>query len=247
MQNAHLRLGRLEYVRQTEVTNTHVSLHVDRYVGDGEQAHLLSVFGGDAEVGAIRAAIYEEHAFTLAFPDGTSKTVMLGPDANCYNGSLSIGAKRTVRHLVAISAALQANGSAGVTYLMHLDVKTKELAWATVVSLLGVPADPRWGETLLGGMRGDKLIRRLDGIGCNPAIILGTRQDVMDRIGEALRTGLLAFPDKNGPILWPRFDLRETLASASRPAMHCAQSAQAGRLDVGVPSEAGFEPATFGL
>jgi hypothetical protein len=218
MQNAHLRLGRLEYVRQTEVTNTRVSLHLDRYVGDGEQAHLLSVFGGDAEVGAIRAAIYEEHTFHVTFPNGTNKTVKLGPDANCYNGSLSIGAKRTVRHLLAVSAALQANGSARVTYLMHLDVEMKELAWATVVSLLGVPADPHWGEIILGGMRRDKLIRRLDGIGCEPAIILSTRQDVMDRIGEALRAGLLAFPDRNGPILWPRFDIRKTLESAGRAA-----------------------------
>jgi hypothetical protein len=214
MQNAHLRLGRLEYVRQTEVTNTRVSLHVDRYVGDGEQAHLLSVFGGDAEVGAIRAAIYEEHAFHVTFPNGTSKTVKLGSDGNCYNGSLSIGPKQAVRHLVAVSAALQANGSAGVTYLMHLDMETKELAWATLVSLLGVPADPRWGEAVLGGMREDKLIRRLEGIGCNPAIILGTRQDMMDRIGEARKAGLLAFPEENGPILWPNFQLRETLALA---------------------------------
>jgi hypothetical protein len=89
-------------------------------------------------------------------------------------------------------------------------------------------------------MRRDKLIRRLDGIGCDPAIIIGTRQDVTDRIGEALKAGLLALPEKNGPILWPRFDIRESLASASRPAMHYAQSAQAGRLDVGVLSEAGF-------
>jgi hypothetical protein len=240
MQNAHLRLGRLEYVRQTEVTNTRVSLHVDRYVGDGEQAHLLSVFGGDAEVGAIRAAIYEQHAFHVTFPNGTNKTVKLGPDANCYNGSLSIGPKRAVRHLVAVSAALQANGSAGVTYLVHLDAETKELAWATVVGLLGVPADPGWGETVLGGMRRDKLIRRLDGIGCNPAIIHGTRQDIMDRIGETLRAGLLDFPDKSGPILWLRFDIRETLASASRPAADYAQPAQAGKLDIGVLSETGF-------
>ena len=119
---------------------------------------------------------------------------------------------------------------------MQLDGETKELAWATVIRLLGVPADPRWGEIILGGMRRGKLIRRLDGIGCDPAIILGTRQDVMDRIGEALKAGLLALPEKNGPILWPRFDIRESLASASRPAMHYAQSAQAGRLDVGVLS-----------
>ena len=115
---------------------------------------------------------------------------------------------------------------------MHLDVETKELAWATLVSLLGAPADPRWGEIVLGGMRRDKLIRRLEGIGCNPAIILGTRQDLMDRIGKARRAGHLAFPDKNGPILWPRFDIRETLTSASRPAADYAQSAQAGQLDI---------------
>jgi hypothetical protein len=218
MQNAHLRLGRLEYVRHTEGTNTHVWLHVDRYVGDGEQAHLLSVFGGDSEVGAIRAAIYERHAFTVTFPSGTSKTVQLGPDASCYNGSVSLGAKRSIRHLVGVSAALQANGSAGMTYLVHLDGETKGLAWATVVSLLGLPADPRWGDVVLGGMRRDKLIRRLDGIGCNPAVVQGTRDDLMERISEARKTGLLTFPESNGPILWPRFNLRDTWAMARQKA-----------------------------
>jgi hypothetical protein len=233
MQNAHLRLGRLQYTRNTERTNTQISVHVDHYIGNGEQAHLLSLFGGDTEVDAIRAAIYEKHTFTLVFPNGAIKHIGLGPDTACYNGSLSLeGRKRTLRHLVAVSAALQTNGNAETTYLMHLDGETKKLAWATVVSLLGVPADPRWGETVLGGMRRDKLIRRLEGVGCDPAIILGTRQDVMDRIGEALNAGLLALPEKNGPILWPRFDIRESLASASRPPMHCAQSVQAERLDV---------------
>ena len=218
MQNAHLRLGRLEYVRHTEGTNTHVSSHIDRYLGDGEQAHLLSVFGGDAEVGAIRAAIYERHAFTVTFPNGTSKTVQLGPDASCYNGSLLLGPKRSIRHLVGVSAALQANGSAGMTCLVHLDSQTKDLAWATVVSLLGLPADPQWGDVVLGGMRRDKLIRRLDGIGCNPAVVQGTREDLMERISEARKAGLLTFPESNGPILWPCFSLRETWAMARQEA-----------------------------
>ena len=112
-------------VRHTEGTNTHVGLYIDRYVGEGEQAHLLSVFGGDSEVGAIRAAIYERHALTMTFPNGTSKTVQLGPDASCYNGSVLLGPKRSIRHLVGVSAALQANGSAGMTYLVHLDGETK--------------------------------------------------------------------------------------------------------------------------
>jgi hypothetical protein len=225
MQNAHLRLGRLEYVRHTEGTNTHVWLYVDRYVGDGEQAHLVSVFGGDAEVGAIRAAIYERHAFTVTFPNGTSKTVQLGPDASCYNGSVSLEPKRSIRHLVGVSGALHANGSAGMTYLVHLDGETKDLAWATVVSLLGLPADPQWGDVVLGGMRRDRLIRRLDGIGCNPAVVQGTREDLMKRIGQARKACLLTFPKENGPILWPRFQMREMLASTARAALHDAQTA----------------------
>jgi hypothetical protein len=170
--------GRLQYTRNTEKINTQISVHVDHYIGNGEQAHLLSFFGGDAEVGAIRAAIYEKHTFTLTFTDGSTKHVGLGPDAACYNGSLSLqGTKRTLRHLVAVSASLAANGTAGQTYILNLDQETKELAWATVVTLLGLPGDPRW-DVVLGELRQDKLIRRLDGIGCNPAVVIGTREDL---------------------------------------------------------------------
>jgi hypothetical protein len=200
-------------------------LHVDRYVGDGEQAHLVSVFGGDAEVGAIRAAIYERHAFTVTFPNGTSKTVQLGPDASCYTGSLLLAPRRCIRHLVGVSAALQANGSASMTHLVHLDGETKGLVWATVVSLLGLPADPQWGDVILGGMRRDRLIRRLDGIGCNPAVVQGTREDLMQRISDARKAGLLSFPESNGPILWPRFQMRDRLVSANRAASYDAQAA----------------------
>jgi hypothetical protein len=213
MQNAHLRLGRLQYTRNTEKTNTQISVHVDHYIGNGEQAHLLSVFGGDAEVGAIRAAIYEKHTFMLTFPNGATKHVGLGPDAACYNGSLSLqGAKRTLRHLVAVSASLVANGIAGQTFIMNLKQTTKDLTWATMVSLLGLPADPRWGNVVLGEMRTDKLIRRLDGIGCNPAVVIGTREDFMTRMGQARALGLLPFPEKNGPVVWPQYAVCDALA-----------------------------------
>ena len=61
MQNSHLRLGRLEYQRSSVKTNTHIAVHVSHYVGEKEQAHLLSYFGNDAEVAAVTAAIQENH------------------------------------------------------------------------------------------------------------------------------------------------------------------------------------------
>jgi hypothetical protein len=132
MQNAHLRMGRLEYRRSTGKTDTRISVHVDRYVGEGDDAHLISLFGGDAEVGAITAAIHERHTFTMMFPDRREKVVGFGPDAICYRGTLNLqGRKQAPRHLIAISSSLHANGSAGRTFILQLGPDTRELAWAT--------------------------------------------------------------------------------------------------------------------
>ena len=102
--------------------------------------------------------------------------------------------------------------AAGQTFIMNLEQTTQDLTWATVVNLLGLPADPRWGNVVLGEMRKDKLIRRLDGIGCNPAVVIGSREDFMTRMGQARALGLLPFPAKNGPVVWPHYTVRDVLA-----------------------------------
>jgi hypothetical protein len=81
----------------------------------------------------------------------------------------------------------------------------------------GQSARPACGPVLgecvvLGDMRKDKLIRRLDGIGCNPAVIIGTREDLMKRMGRARSMNLLPFPEKNGPVVWPQYTIRDALA-----------------------------------
>jgi len=55
MQNAHLRLGLLEYHRITEKTSTRIRVRASSYIGEDEQAHLISVFGNDSDIGAITA------------------------------------------------------------------------------------------------------------------------------------------------------------------------------------------------
>jgi hypothetical protein len=209
-------MGRLEHLRNSGKTDTRISVHVDRYVGEGDDAHLISLFGGDAEVGAITAAIYEKHTFTVTFLDGSLKVVGFGPDAICYSGSINLpGRKQALRHLIAVSTSLHANGSAGRTFILHLDPDTRELAWAIVVSFLGLPADPRWSGPILEAMWAEKKIRRLDGIGCKPAAIHGTRDELLARIGQARSQGLLPFPEKNGPVLWPRYTIRQALKASS--------------------------------
>jgi hypothetical protein len=202
MQNAHLRLGLLEYHRMTEKTSTRIRLRVDRYVGEDEQAHLISVFGNDSDVGAITAAVHEKATFTLTFPDGEVKEVSLGEHASCYKGAVSLSdRKHPVRHLVAVSEALYTNGGVGRTILLGYQ---RDQAWATLVSFLGLPAEPSWAEHVLGVVEAEERIKAFDGIGCQPVLVSATTEELLDWIGDGLRSQVLSFPQKNGPIVWPR-------------------------------------------
>ena len=210
MQNAHLRLGLLEYTRMTEKSSTRIRLRVDRYVGEDSQAHLVSVFGNDSDVGAITAAVHEKAVFTLTFPDGGVKEVSLGEHASCYKGAVSLpDRKHPVRHLVAVSEELYTNGSVGRTILLGYQ---RDLAWATLVSFLGLPAEPAWAEHVLGVVESQERIKALDGIGCQPVLVSATTEEMLDWIGDGLKTEALSFSQKNGLIAWPKCHSNPCLA-----------------------------------
>jgi hypothetical protein len=209
MQNAHLRLGLLEYQRATEKTSTRIRVRVDRYVGEDRKAHLLSIFGNDSDIGAITAAVHEKATFTLTFPDGSSKDVTLGENPSCYKGSINLAdRKHPVRHLVAASQELHANGGVGRTILLRYQ---RDEAWATLVSFLGLPGEQTWADHVLGVIEKEKRIKDLDGIGCRPVLISATTEELLDLIGNGLRSQELNFPQRNGPICWPQFSLTELL------------------------------------
>jgi hypothetical protein len=189
MENAHLRLGLLEYVRITEKTSTRIRLRVDRYMGEHRQAHLLSVFGNDSDVGAITAAVHEKAAFSLIFPNGETKEVSTGEHPSCYKGAVMLpGRKHPVRHLVAVSQELHTNGTSGRTLLLRY---RREKAWATLASFLGLPADPAWADHVLAVVERKKRIEEIDGIGCNPVLVSATTEEMLEWIGEGLRSGSL--------------------------------------------------------
>jgi len=220
MENAHLRLGLLEYVRITEKASTRIRLRVDRYMGEERQAHLLSVFGNDSDVGAITAAVHEKAAFSLTFPNGETKEVSLGEHASCYKGAVVLpGRKHPVRHLLAVSQELHTNGTAGRTMLLRY---RREEAWATLASFLGLPADSAWADHILAIVERKKRIEEIDGIGCEPVLISATTEEMLEWIGDGLQSGSVSFPEKTGPIVWPRYSLVESL----RPNSFALRGAQ---------------------
>jgi hypothetical protein len=195
----------------TEKTSTRIRLRVDRYVGEDEQAHLISIFGNDSDVGAITAAVHEKATFTLTFPDGEVKDVSLGEHASCYKGAVSLAdRKHPVRHLVAVSEELYTNGGVGRTILLGY---RRDQAWATLVSFLGLPAEPSWAEHVLGVVEAEERIKALDGIGCQPVLISATTEELLGWIGDGLRSQALTFPENNGPVYWPQLSLKELLCT----------------------------------
>src|SRR5437016_2022987 len=71
MQNAYQRMGKLTFVRQARDTITNITLGLNRLVAETDSQtatslHLVSVFGGDQDVGAVVAAAHEGLRFRLS-------------------------------------------------------------------------------------------------------------------------------------------------------------------------------------
>ena len=114
MQKAHERVGTLEFTKRMKDTTTRVRVYIDRVVLEPAQneegqasAHLISMIGGDSEIGAMWAAVTEAALFHIDLPGRGDLAASLGPEARYFHGSLAVpGRKRPGRRLVAASAEL---------------------------------------------------------------------------------------------------------------------------------------------
>jgi hypothetical protein len=54
-------------------------------------------------------------------------------------------------------------------------------------------------------------ISPLDGIGCFPVMITASAEELLEWLEAGVREANFRFPEKNGPIRWPRASLGEVL------------------------------------
>ena len=209
MKNAHERFGVLEYTKRMKDTTTRIRLRLDRFIGEVEdgrngKAHLISVLGGDSDVGAIWAAVIEQNQFTVEAPGIEPLTATLGEDAQCFRGTITIAGRRPIRHLVAISAELAktrpgADPGGRRTILCDND---PTFVLYRISQRFGLPVVPEWA-----GWFNEELIRRgaikpLIGLGCSPVLVGGTKKLFLKWIGRALPQKRIQFPENNGPARW---------------------------------------------
>jgi hypothetical protein len=228
MKNAHLRFGWLTYVKSTEKTTTSIKLRLDRFIGEAlpdpprqAKAHLISVIGGDTQVAAISAAISLGDRFMVEGPGVEPIRVCLERNAQCFKGSVQTpGGKKPLRHLIALSeefASSNASASSGRTLLASSE---NRFVWASLAHMYGIPGIPDWADWFAGELEMRKAIIPALGIGCDPVIVKGEKEQFLDWLSWGVESEAIRFPAETSSIHWPSLGLKDILFHA------CASSAQ---------------------
>ena len=211
MKNAHERFGRLMYRRQTEKTATNLRVSLDAFMGEERgKAHLVSVVGGDVEIGALAAAFANGDSFTVMDPYGNESIVSLGEKPMCYRGSIVVsGRKRPLRHLVSCSQELADSTADGKLLLVSDD---QLFIWSSLVCHYGLPATPDWGPWLISQLQQQKRIQPLLGFGYAGVAVKAKRKELLALLRRGLSSKQLAFPLRNGAVEWPAIYLAKGTA-----------------------------------
>jgi hypothetical protein len=209
MKNAHERFGVLEYTKRMKDTTTRIRLRLDRFIGEVDdarngKAHLISVLGGDSDVGAIWAAVIEQNHFTVEAPGIEPVTATLGEDAQCFRGTIAIAGRKPIRHLVAISAELAKTrpGAAPGGRRTILCDNDPTFVLCRIAQRFGLPVVPKWAGWFNDELNHREAIKPLIGLGCSPVVAAGTKKLFLKWIRSALRQKLIQVPETNGPVHW---------------------------------------------
>ena len=178
MKNAHERFGKLLYRRQSEKTATNLRVFLDAFVGEEQgKAHLVSVVGGDVEIGALAAAFANGDTITVMDPYGSESIVSLGEKPICFRSSITVpGRKRPLRHLVSCSQELADNTADGKLLLVS---DNQFFIWSSLVCHYGLPGTPEWGPWVISHLQQQKRIQPLPSIGYTGAAVKAKRKELL--------------------------------------------------------------------
>jgi hypothetical protein len=180
-----------------------------RFTGEVEnawtgRAHLISVLGGDSDVGAIWAAVIDQNLFTVEAPGIEPMTASLDENAQCFRGTVSIAGRKPIRHLVTISAELARTlpgTDAGGRRTILCDNDPRFVLYR-IAQRFGLPVVPEWAGWFNEELNRRGAIKPLIGLGCSPVLVSGTKKLFLKWIRSALRQKRIEVPDRNGPVHW---------------------------------------------
>jgi len=87
--------------------------------------------------------------------------------------------------------------------------------WASLAESHGIPGIPEWAEWFLGQLEKHKALVPLVGIGCNPVLVKGNKEQFLAWLSDGLWGGDIHFPAGSGPVHLPSFELRQVFSPAA--------------------------------
>jgi hypothetical protein len=202
MQNAHLRTGKLTFARQSRDTITNVTVWLNCLVAEPPASsamaalHLVSIFGGDQDTGAVVAAAHEALGFRVSL--GAREFLgTLGEKPVIYRTSLQIPErKRPVRHSVLLSktffeTTLGANTEARRTVLYD---DSSDFVLHRLAARFGLPVLPEWADWFSAELRRRGMIENLIGLNCCPVAVKATKLRLLRILSQGLRRKAISIP-----------------------------------------------------
>lgn len=219
MKNAYQRFGWLTYVKCTEKTTTSTKLRLDRFIGEivpdpprRAKAHLISVVGGDTQISAVSAAISLADPLMVEGPGVQPVRVCLERNAQCFKGSIPLpGRRKPLRHLIGLSEEFASANMSADSGRILLAGSDKTFIWASITHICGIPGIPEWADWFAGELSAHRALTRMLGIGCDPVIVKGQKEQFLDWLSWGVESGAIRFPEETGSIRWPSLKLEGIL------------------------------------
>lgn len=127
-------------------------------------------------------------------------------NAQHWKGSVQLpGRKKPLRHLIAMSEEF-ASLSSNTTRTLLADASA-EFVWASLAQIHGLPGVPAWASWLYGQIERHRAIQPILGIGCNPVLVKGDKEQFLSWLGRGVQSGILDIPNHSGSIHWARTSL----------------------------------------
>ena len=141
--------------------------------------------------------------------------ICLERNAQCFKGSVQLaGRKKPLRHLIGMSeefASANMSASSGRTLLAG---SGKRFVWASIADIYGIPGIPEWANWFADELATHRAITPALGIGCDPVIVKGEKEQFLDWLSWGVESAAIRFPTQTGSIRWPSMSLENIFPQA---------------------------------
>jgi len=90
----------------------------------------------------------------------------------------------------------------------------KRFVWASIADIYGIPGIPEWANWFADELDTHRAVIHALGIGCDPVIVKGEKEQFLDWLSWGVESGAIRFPAETGSIRWPSMSLEDIFPQA---------------------------------